>query len=243
MKTIRVTFLIIFGIFSFLCFSQGKVKFVAKVIPEKSYISHCFKTEKSKLPQITGLNDKKIEEELNRKFLKNWENVIKYGLENFGDCPEMLDLTYKYPSTLNAKYEVLTLTPNFISVLQKFTLTENKGGNRWEPISIVINYDLKRKTFLQNTDIISNESGKIIHDCAVNYFQDLLHTKNEFSDIEIANHWDKINLLKIGIKDKNLFLYMDYQPEAHSTLKTYEIPLVSVLVFRNEFEKKIKEKK
>ena len=211
------------------------------IVDETVLDTLCFTINESSYPKVTGLNDKKFEDLLNRQFVINFNSFMDSAKHIYGGCLPKDELG-EYSSSdaafgfANGGFEILTQTDDIISVVQRF---EGERSKAWNPYSTTINCNLKNKTFYTNADIVKslgndmNFFNKKIKGYFKQWVTDFFGDDKEQSGFRDDNinyllitDKEEIKNLKFGIRNDSIMLVMEAQPTGtKDSYTTYIIPI------------------
>ena len=215
---------------AFVGCTSNSVKIEEVKIKPIEFKDICFKIEESSYPQIKGLKDEILQQEFNQILNDNYNNYIKSAKKNAGSCEDlenslnMDDYPYAQSSFL-----VLSNDGNIISIVQKFTNCPGGGGNECMSESKVINFDIKQRKVLNNSDFIKRTDMDKINKQWNEYFVKMYpesasylnkYVSDPFTGSKVT--YDKLNF---GLRNDSVMLVIEAQPEAHYTYGTYVIPI------------------
>ena len=114
------------------CEILDNIKVDSIVVEEYKISNICLIVEKSKYPHIVGMNDSVFENELNNIFVKNFNAFISSSSKD-AYCASDADIKeneiYGYPSTINAKFDVLSKNDSIVSIVFTYFFAQGHGGN------------------------------------------------------------------------------------------------------------------
>lgn len=172
-------------------------------------------------PKISGLENKKFEDELNNVFLKNVNDNKKE--------PEGLDL--------GIGFEIFTLNDTLISVVQevwgRFSGTGTSCGMLGH--AYTINADLKNEKILTNADLNLKEFPVNEYNKVILFYYKYISTypfdpDNDFADNNIPTVQSTDELIKIcfAIRNDSLIVVEYAMPSACVSKGVYQIPVKSI---------------
>jgi hypothetical protein len=198
----------------------------------------CFEIYQSIYPEVTGLEDKFFEKQLNDIFSDNFKFFID-SCKNKSWCDEADEEGLDFPSAAYAEFEILTNRDSIISILQIMTDEVGHGGNAAIQTAYVTTVDVKNRIIYGKQDFgIKSNNIKFLNLKIKEYFDKNIVRDELFDEINypIFETSDDLRKVNFGVQNDSVIMIIDAFPTTHASYGIYLVPLKEFLPIKADYK-------